>query len=123
MKHGNVSQGVSLVLALVLLLSGVVLAAPAEAVEECRNPAVAEGLASILDRLEIVYGYRAGEGAGGWTHFNPDWVAFGLNTLDHLHEGRGYWVRVSEACTLAHADARYALDGGWNLIGWLGSAG
>jgi len=91
------------------------------ATSEHDNPAAADGLASILDELEIAYGYESGEGVGGWTVFNPDWAAYPeLNTLSTLYKGRGYWIKVSEACTLTYGDNSYSLDAGWNLIGWVG---
>jgi len=90
-------------------------------VEDENNPSLATGFASILDRLEIAYGYKSGEGMGGWTFYNPDWAAYpGLNTLNTLYKGRGYWIKVSEACTLTYGDNSYSLDAGWNLIGWVG---
>jgi hypothetical protein len=86
------------------------------------NPDVSTGFASILDKLVIAYGYKASEGVAGWTVFNPDWVSTHpeWNTLTTLYRGRGYWIKVSEACTLIYGDNTYVLDAGWNLIGWLG---
>ena len=86
------------------------------------NPPVAVGFASILDKLDIAYGYKFGEGVGGWTVFNPAWASAHpeWNTLTMLYKGRGYWIKLSEACTLTCGDNTYGLDEGWNLIGWLG---
>ncbi|MFC1955030.1 hypothetical protein ACFLWZ_00575 [Chloroflexota bacterium] len=39
------------------------------------EPSPAEGFAAISSFLETVYGYKSGEGTGGWTTYNPDWPA------------------------------------------------
>jgi len=79
------------------------------------NPAVAMGLASILDRLDVVYGFANGI----WTWYNPTWPPE-ANTLTTLQVQRGYWVSVFEACNLQYGTRVYQLDEGWNLIGWVG---
>jgi hypothetical protein len=84
------------------------------------EPAVADGLASISDYLVSVYGYKDGEGTDGWTIYNPAWPA-SENSLVTLYMGRGYWINVSQACTLQWGSNTYELSAGWNLIGWLGS--
>jgi hypothetical protein len=83
------------------------------------DPAVEDGLASIEDYLVLAYGYQSGEGTGGWTVYNPDWPAQ-QNDLETLYIGRGYWINVSQACTLEYGTHTYQLSAGWNLIGWLG---
>jgi hypothetical protein len=82
------------------------------------NPAVAVGLASIEDWLEVVYGFDSA--AKTWTWYNPSWPTE-ANTLTVLYKGGGYWVNVSGACDLTYEANTYELDEGWNLIGWLGS--
>ncbi|GAI47463.1 unnamed protein product, partial [marine sediment metagenome] len=79
-------------------------------------------LASIIDNLVIIYGYKAAEGADGWTVFNPEWVETHAdwNTLETLYIGRGYWIKVDAACPLVYERYKYELDKGWNLIGWFG---
>jgi hypothetical protein len=85
------------------------------------EPTVEDGLASISDYLITAYGYKAGEGTDGWTIYNPAWPA-SQNTLETLYLGRGYWINVSQACTLQWGSNTYdELSAGWNLIGWLGS--
>lgn len=86
------------------------------------NPPVASGLASIMDKLILAYGFKQGEGVGGWTIYNPAWASSHpeWNTLTVLYEQRGYWIRVSQACDLTYGSRVYHLDGGWNLIGWCG---
>jgi hypothetical protein len=83
------------------------------------DPAVEDGLASIEDYLVLAYGYQSGEGTGGWTVYDPDWPAQ-QNDLETLYIGRGYWINVSQACTLEYGTRTYQLSAGWNLIGWLG---
>jgi len=87
------------------------------------NPLVAVGLDSISDWLVIAYGYKAGEGVGGWTVYNPVWAAAHpeWNTLTTLYVQRGYWLDVSQACDLTYEANTYELDEGWNLIGWCGA--
>ena len=86
------------------------------------NPDVATGLASIEDWLVIAYGYKAGEGVGGWTVYNPEWAVTHpeWNSLTTLYVGRGYWINVSQGCDLTYGANTYQLDAGWNLIGWVG---
>jgi hypothetical protein len=86
------------------------------------NPPVGVGLASISDKLILAYGYKYGEGTGGWTIYNPAWATShpDWNTLTTLFRGRGYWIKVSQACNLVYGGNTYQLDPGWNLIGWLG---
>ncbi|MFC1971176.1 CARDB domain-containing protein [Chloroflexota bacterium] len=76
------------------------------------------GLESIHEELQTAYGYESGEGADGWTSYNPDWPAE-LNTLTTLYVARGYWIYVNEACTLQFVGNTYELEAGWNLIGWM----
>lgn len=82
---------------------------------------VATGFASIQEDLNIAYGYKAGEGTGGWTVYNPGWAVAHPegNTLMLLHKGRGYWINVNTECILTYGTDTYYLDEGWNLIGWL----
>lgn len=94
------------------------------------NPPVSIGLASISSNLVLVYGYRFGEGSGGWTIYNPEWANThpSWNTLNVLELGGGYWIKVNADCQLSYGTRntpdkplpRYNLREGWNLIGWLG---
>jgi len=85
--------------------------------------AAAEGLDTIMDNLVMAYGYKAGEGVGGWTVYNPAWAAAHpeWNTLTTLYVSRGYWLELSQACDLTYEANTYELDEGWNLIGWCGA--
>jgi hypothetical protein len=82
------------------------------------EPSVVNGFTSIAPFLETAYGFKVGEGTGGWTIYNPDWPS-GANTLTTLYVARGYWISVSETCTLQYGSSTYLLDAGWNLIGWI----
>ena len=86
------------------------------------DPAITVGLASISDKLVLAYGFKQGEGQGGWTIYNPQWASSHpeWNTLTTLHKRRGYWIKVSQACNLVYGSNTYQLDAGWNLIGWCG---
>lgn len=79
------------------------------------NPPVTTALSSIMDRLVIVYGFEDGE----WNWYNPDWPP-DLNTLATLYISRGYWVNMTEDCSLTYGANNYQLDEGWNVIGWRG---
>jgi len=53
-----------------------------------------------------------------WLVYQPDlpeWVP----TFDTLRSGQGYWVEVSEDCTLNYSANTWNLKKCWNLIGWL----
>ncbi|MFC1955261.1 choice-of-anchor Q domain-containing protein [Chloroflexota bacterium] len=89
---------------------------PMQAVDE---PNAAVAFSSIAPFLETAYGYRIGEGTGGWTIYNPSWPVE-MNSLETLYVARGYWINVREACTLQYGSNTYVLDApGWWLIGWI----
>ncbi|MFC1971768.1 choice-of-anchor Q domain-containing protein, partial [Chloroflexota bacterium] len=89
---------------------------PMQIVDE---PSTADAFASIAPFLETAYGYRIGEGTGGWTVYNPSWPSE-LNSLTTLYVARGYWLNVRETCTLQYGSTVIVLDQpGWWLIGWL----
>jgi len=68
-------------------------------------------LASISDKLVIVWGYYA----GAWTYYDP---ADPVKTLASLTKNRGYWIKVNADCTLVYKGSSIALTTGWNNIGW-----
>ena len=69
---------------------------------------VEQYLASIRDKLIIVWGYSGGQ----WQMYDPN---DGLgSTLSGMMSGSGYWIKVSDDCTLSSRQ----LTKGWNLIGW-----
>jgi hypothetical protein len=68
-----------------------------------------ESLAGISDKLIIIWGYTA---ETGWQMYDPkDELG---NTLHILTMGRGYWIKVTDDCSLPNRN----LIQGWNLIGW-----
>ncbi|MFC1972221.1 PKD domain-containing protein [Chloroflexota bacterium] len=83
------------------------------------EPDAEDGFATISDYLLTAYSFKAGEGVGGWTVYNPNWPDTD-NTLETLYMARGYWINVSQDCTLEWGSRDYYLSSGWNLIGWLG---
>lgn len=68
-----------------------------------------EALASISDKIIIVWGYTP---ETGWQMYDPN-DELG-STLDVFTSGRGYWIKVTDDCSLF---AR-SLTEGWNLLGW-----
>ncbi|MFC1955407.1 hypothetical protein ACFLWZ_02565 [Chloroflexota bacterium] len=82
------------------------------------EPNAEDGFASIAPFLETAYGYKLGEGTGGWTVYNPLWPSQ-MNSLKTLYVARGYWINVNQACSLQFGSNLYELDAGWNLIGWI----
>jgi hypothetical protein len=75
---------------------------------------VETALAGIMDKLVIVWDYAAGD----WLFYDPSDVAG--SDLAGLSSGTGYWLKVSEDCTLIYGGHSYSLTAGWNNIGWLG---
>ncbi|MDY6893633.1 MAG: hypothetical protein SVO26_08000 [Chloroflexota bacterium] len=74
---------------------------------------VESATSSIADQLVRVWGYNA---VDGWQMYDPaDTIG---SDLDGLIDGRGYWMKVSEECTLVYLGKSINLDSGWNLIGW-----
>ena len=73
-------------------------------------------LAGISTELIRVWGYAP---ATGWQMYDPgDPIG---SDLAALVEGNGYWIKVTDDCTLLHGGHSWELTEGWNLIGWLGS--
>jgi len=73
---------------------------------------VAVATASISGKLVRVWGYYDGE----WQMYDPaDPVGSDLMSLT---PGRGYWIKVTEDCTLIFGGFSYDLKAGWNNIGW-----
>jgi len=75
---------------------------------------VETALAGIMDKLVIVWDYAGGD----WLFYDPSDVAG--SDLAGLSSGVGYWLKVSEDCTLIYGGHSYSLTAGWNNIGWLG---
>jgi hypothetical protein len=75
-------------------------------------PSVASALSTISNKLVRVWGWSDGT----WLLYDPADEAG--STLKTLTPGDGYWINVSEACTLIYGAYVYELDAGWNLKGW-----
>ena len=56
-----------------------------------------EALASVLDQVELAYGYDASDPVSPWESYDPARPPF-LNDLSELRPARGYWMRVATAC-------------------------
>jgi len=86
-----------------------------------------EQLQSIAGQLLSAYGVPpgaqvpVGQPDSSWLIYEP---GSDTNTLQSLQDGKGYWIDVSGVCTLTYPNGKqYACASGWNLIGWLESAG
>ena len=77
---------------------------------------VATALKSIEAKYEKVWGFDAA--TQSWKVYDP--AAPEVSDLASLEQGKGYWIKVSEDCTLIYGGNTYNLKAGWNLIGWLG---
>jgi hypothetical protein len=76
---------------------------------------VAQALASIANELVIVWGYTP----DGWQLYDPaDPIGSDLGSLS---EGRGYWVKVTEAVTVVYLGKSRTITpdaNGWYMMGW-----
>jgi hypothetical protein len=76
---------------------------------------VAQALASIANELVIVWGYSP----DGWQLYDPaDPIGSDLGSLS---EGRGYWVKVTEAVTVVYLGKSRTITpdaNGWYMMGW-----
>jgi uncharacterized repeat protein (TIGR02543 family) len=88
---------------------------------------IATQLQSISGQLLSVYGVPPGAQVpvglpdSSWLIYKPN---DNSSTLKRLEDGKGYWINVSAICTLTYPNGKqYACTSGWNLIGWLESAG
>jgi len=74
---------------------------------------IEQQLAGIAGKYDFVFGWQ--EGSQSWT-----WYIAGAsgNTLQGLQTGRGYFIFMKQAATLAYGGRSWALAAGWNLIGF-----
>ena len=61
--------------------------------------ALPDALSSIADDYDLVYGYDPSDATDPWKQFDPGAPPF-VNTLTQMEPGKGYWIRVTEDCTL-----------------------
>jgi len=74
---------------------------------------VADALESIVDKVVIVWGLVDGE----WLFWDPNDIPG--STLQDLESGTGYFVKVSEDCTLVYGAFNKDLKAAyWNNVGW-----
>ena len=85
--------------------------------------AVADVRQNLSNRLVSVWGYDAA--TRSWQSYQPGKADF-PNDLAALVPGRGYWIQVSQSCTLNLTGAVWSgtttLLPGWNLVGFPGLA-
>jgi uncharacterized repeat protein (TIGR02543 family) len=60
---------------------------------------VAEALSSISGKYETVYSYRAEDTTDPWKVYDPSVPSY-VNDLDTMEPGFGYWIYITENCTL-----------------------
>jgi len=63
---------------------------------------VEEALASIAGKYTLIYGYDGNDAVQQWRSYNPAAPPF-ASTLQEFAPGFGYWVKVTEDCTLTVA--------------------
>jgi len=79
---------------------------------------VEQGFAAIDGLYTTVWTFD--KNTKGWLVYKaglPPWISIFFNTLN---KGQGYWVNVTEDCTIVYSAHTYELVTGWNLFGWLG---
>ena len=77
---------------------------------------VTDGLSTIAGKYSIVWAFDAA--TQEWKLY--DTAPGAVSTLTSLTKGQGYWMQVTEDCTIVYGGNPYSLTKGWNLIGWLG---
>ena len=87
------------------------------------NTAIATVLSGIAGKYSIVWG-EFNPATSAWKNYNP---AKQTNSLTTIEPNKGYWINVSEACTLSVTGSAVTSKGaslaaGWNLIGFAGDA-
>jgi|GEM_PF-6319851 len=85
------------------------------------NTSIATLLSGIAGKYSIVWG-EFNPATSAWKNYNP---AKQTNSLTAMEPNKGYWVKVTEACTLSATGAIVTSKGGslasgWNLIGFAG---
>jgi hypothetical protein len=60
------------------------------------DPSIEVVLASIIDNVEIVWGYDAGRQGSPWASWAPIWGG----DLAEMVDGKGYWIKMKAADTL-----------------------
>ena len=76
--------------------------------------ALPAALNSIAGQYASVWGYAGELADPPWRRYVPQ-AAPWTNSLEHMEPGSGYWIDVTDDCTLTTAFSR-ALSVGWNLV-------
>jgi beta propeller repeat protein len=89
---------------------------------DTHNMSVESVLNSIAGKYDAVRAYSPDNPGGPWLGYRPDRPAE-LNDLATFDKKMGYWVHVSEACTLQISGVptqttSITLHAGWNLVGY-----
>jgi len=77
---------------------------------------IQHALATIMDKCVRVWTYDAPHQQ--WRVYQlglPGWI----DMIECLETGQGYWIEVTEDCTLTYNAIEFELKAGWNLIGWV----
>ena len=77
---------------------------------------VDEGFATIAGKYTKVWTFDAA--TQQWQVY--DTTSGAPDDFNTLAIGQGYWIYVTEDCTLNYGAHTWNLKKGWNLIGWLG---
>lgn len=86
------------------------------------NTSIKTILSGISGNYSVVWG-EFDPTTSAWKNFDPNEI---FNTLNTMEPNKGYWINVTEACTLTVvaplATASVSLKSGWNLIGFVGES-
>ena len=77
-------------------------------------PTAEAALASIAGKCVCVWGFDARTQT--WNLYDP--ANSVISDLKYLEDGKGYWLKVIQDCTLTFGAKVRNLFMGWNLIGW-----
>ncbi|MBM3131552.1 MAG: hypothetical protein FJZ95_00765 [Chloroflexi bacterium] len=78
------------------------------------SPATATS--TIASQLMIMWTFDAATQT--WKVYDP--APGATSDITSMTVGQGYWIKVSEDCTMTYGNKTYNLKQGWNLPGWLG---
>ena len=78
--------------------------------------AVTDGFSTVAGKYSVIWTFNAA--TQDWQLY--DTTAGAVNSLTILARGQGYWMNITQDCTLTYGVNTYSLKAGWNLIGWLG---
>lgn len=76
----------------------------------------ATATSTVASQLVIMWTFDAATQT--WKIYDPQPGA--TSDIASMTVGQGYWIKVSEDCTMTYGNKTYNLKAGWNLPGWLG---